>query len=684
MPESAAPWSTVYGTDAGGETLTAPAGPSAVDPAGGSHDLMIGSSGDNVFYVRDGSDMVQVGAGLAGVKTIVAYTRYSLPDNVQNLEISGSHNFAVGNNLPNLIRASSGPASLYGGPGDDVLVGAGGGSSFIIPVGQGNDVIYGFTASDTVRLIGSAFRTFADVQGAMRQSGGDVVLQISPSETLTLRDATTAQFGANNFLLPLDRSALGPVTFNDDFESLQLYDYVTDTGRWRPNFGSDPTRQENYRLPANGEQQVYTTADFRGTGDHALGYHPFSVSGGLLTITAQQIAPQDQPLAFGAGYASGLLITRGIFEQKYGYFEVRMSMPNAQGTWPAFWMVPDPNGRGIEADIGENIAIDAQVDHVRGYADGVPVAYAEALKVGDPAGLHTYGMLWTPQTLTFYYDDVAVYRAPTPAAWTEPMYMLLNMAIGGYGGQPDPNAYPASMQVDYVRAYGLPDGSSIVQRGDPIPLFGGAGNDSLALQARGGWAEGLSGNDSIAGSNARNTMFGGDGNDSIAGGADFNQVNGNKGDDLIVGRSALGDWLLGGQGADRVDAGHSGGRNILNGNIGADTVTGGSVGDTLRGGQGDDLITGGAGADWISGDRGRDTITGGGGADLFHQFPGGGVSFVADFNLAEGDRVLLSGGSHYTTAQSGADVAVNLSGGGQLILQNIQLSSLSGNWILMG
>ena len=682
MPQSASPTSSVYGSTAGGETLTAPAGPSAVDSGGGPHDLLIGASGDNIFYVRDASDVVQVAGGLAGVKTVVAFTRYALPANVQNLEITGSHNYAIGNSLPNLIIGHAGPESLYGGPGDDVLVGAGGGTSFIVPAGQGADVIYGFTASDTVRLIGSGFRTFAEVQGAMRQAGADVVVQTTASETLTIRNVSAGQLTANNFLLPLDRSTLGAITFNDDFNSLQLYDYASDTGLWRPNFGSDPTRQENYRLTQNGEQQVYTTAQFQGTADHPLGYNPFDVANGVLTITARPIAPQDQPYAFGQGYSSGLLITRGIFEQKYGYFEIRMSMPMAKGSWPAFWMVPDP-AMGVEADIGENIAIDPQVDHIRGYASGQVPAYAEALKVGDPAGFHTYGLLWTPQTLTYYYDEVAVYRAPTPAAWTDPMYMLVNLAVGGYGGPPDPAAFPASMQVDYVRAYALPDGSSVVQRGDPPPLFGGAGSDYLALASRGGWAEGLAGNDTIVGSDARNTMFGADGADSIMGGANFNQVNGNKGDDVIVGRSQVGDWLLGGQGSDRIDAGQSTGRNIINGNIGADTVIGGSTGDTLRGGQDGDVITGGAGADWISGDRGSDTVTGGGGGDLFHQFPGGGVSLVTDFRQAEGDRVLLDRGSQYTAAQSGPDVVVNLSGGGQVILQNTQLSSLSGDWILV-
>ena len=47
--------------------------------------------------------------------------------------------------------------------------------------------------------------------------------------------------------------------------------------------------------------------------------------------------------------------------------------------------------------------------------------------------------------------------APTPGTMDVPMYMLLDLAVGGVGSWPGaPNAtttFPASYQVDYVRAY---------------------------------------------------------------------------------------------------------------------------------------------------------------------------------------------------------------------------------------
>ena len=70
-----------------------------MDSGGGPNDLLIGSNGDNIFYVKDPSDVVQVGAGETGVKTIVAFNSYTLPDNVENLTSSGAFNYAAGNSL---------------------------------------------------------------------------------------------------------------------------------------------------------------------------------------------------------------------------------------------------------------------------------------------------------------------------------------------------------------------------------------------------------------------------------------------------------------------------------------------------------------------------------------------------------------------------------------------------------
>jgi len=189
---------------------------------------------------------------------------------------------------------------------------------------------------------------------------------------------------------------------------------------------------------------------------------------------------------------------------------------------------------------------------------------------------------------------------------------------------------------------------------------------------------GGSGDDSINGGGGQDFLRGGEGHDRMAGGDAFDDMHGNQGDDTLSG-GADGDWVVGGKDNDQLFG--DDGDDVVLGNLGNDLVDGGAGGDVLRGGQGDDVVQGWSGNDWISGDRGTDTLSGGSGADIFHTFGEAGRDIVTDFNAAEGDRVYLLPGTQYWTFQLGADVVVGTVGGGELVLQNTQLSTLPPGWI---
>lgn len=189
------------------------------------------------------------------------------------------------------------------------------------------------------------------------------------------------------------------------------------------------------------------------------------------------------------------------------------------------------------------------------------------------------------------------------------------------------------------------------------------------------------GNDVIVGGAGQDYLRGDDGDDRIAGGDAFDDTHGNMGNDTVSG--GLGDdWVVGGKDNDLLYGEE--GSDLVYGNLGNDTCEGGDGNDIVRGGQNDDILRAGAGADYVSGDKGDDTVWGGAGADDFHSFGDAGIDRVMDFNLAEGDRVRLDAGTTYTVAQAGADTVVSMTGGGQVILVGVTMTSLTGTWIFVG
>ena len=75
---------------------------------------------------------------------------------------------------------------------------------------------------------------------------------------------------------------------------------------------------------------------------------------------------------------------------------------------------------------------------------------------------HTYQLDWNADRILVGMDGRAYMRFENDkkgdhATWPfgTPEYLILNVAVGGWGGQKgiDPKAFPAAMEVDYVRVY---------------------------------------------------------------------------------------------------------------------------------------------------------------------------------------------------------------------------------------
>ena len=207
---------------------------------------------------------------------------------------------------------------------------------------------------------------------------------------------------------------------------------------------------------------------------------------------------------------------------------------------------------------------------------------------------------------------------------------------------------------------------------------GGSGSDTISGNDAANTVRGGAGNDNIGGAAGDDYLRGDDGNDQIIGGQGFDDINGNVGNDTAHGNKGA-DWVVGGKDNDLLYGDED--NDVVYGNLGDDTVDGGAGDDWVRGGKDNDSLTGGDGADWLSGDLGNDTISGGAGADIFHTFGDAGIDRVIDFSRAQGDRIQLDPGTAYTVSQVGSDVVVDMTGGGQLVLVGVSLSSLTGDWI---
>ncbi|WLR41773.1 family 16 glycosylhydrolase [Bacillus carboniphilus] len=255
--------------------------------------------------------------------------------------------------------------------------------------------------------------------------------------------------------------------WNDEFDGDEV-----DPSKWKYETGNWIVDEDGNGVAAgwgNQEHQYYTDSSENVT-----------VKDGELLLTAKEEQVSDQ---FGTyQYTSGKLVTNDIFSKKYGKFEARMKLPEGQGLWPAFWMMPDDDVYGEWASSGEIDIMEAGGSHsdkIGGtihYGENWPNNLATGADYEFPEGqsitdYHVYSIEWEPGEIRWYVDgnlyqtlnnwySQGEHQADNysyPAPFDQEFYMILNLAVGGwYDGDPDGNTeFPAQVAVDYVRVYEL-------------------------------------------------------------------------------------------------------------------------------------------------------------------------------------------------------------------------------------
>lgn len=411
---------------------------------------MAGGTGDDIYYLYSAINRAYEAAG-QGIDTISTWMSYTLPENFENLTVTGDLRHAFGNAADNIIKGAAGRQTLDGGAGNDVLIGGAGADTFIFTKGNGSDLIVDFDANDIVRLNNYSITSFDQVLANTRQEGAHLRFDLGDGESLVFADTTKADLHADQFELSLDRSVLAQ-TFGDDFNTFRLMNGTE--GVWEPKYWWAP--EKGATLSGNGELQWYINPSYAPTSAS----NPFSVSNGVLTITAEKTPDAIKAEVGGHNYTSGMLTTHASFSQTYGYFEIRADMPEERGVWPAFWLLPEDGSWPPELDVVEMRGQDPNTVHVTVHSNetGKQTSVATAVSVSDTKGFHTYGVLWQEDEIVWYFDDVAVARADTPSDMHKPMYMLVNLAVGGMAGAPtDGLPHGSEMKIDYIRAYTLDD-----------------------------------------------------------------------------------------------------------------------------------------------------------------------------------------------------------------------------------
>jgi len=207
---------------------------------------------------------------------------------------------------------------------------------------------------------------------------------------------------------------------------------------------------------------------------------------GYLHLVAQSLG--------GSSYTSARLKTEGLFSFQYGRVEAKIWVPEGQGIWPAFWALGNnistvnwpasgemdimerinaagssPAGGGAMLPPGSPDWNEGSI-HGTGFTGATGLGTVYNFPSGQSAaGWHTYGMIWSKNSVAYYVDDPSTpyvtYTNPASlnglsgAVWPfdagQGVFLICNIAVGGnWPGNPNNTTpFPAELLVDYVRIY---------------------------------------------------------------------------------------------------------------------------------------------------------------------------------------------------------------------------------------
>ena len=312
--------------------------------------------------------------------------------------------------------------------------------------GSGGEFDFPGATSATVGTSGYTFTSGSRTFAAAGTYQAFVAVQVNGQWT-NLTPSTAITVGAAN-----------PVTFSQDFSGPA--GASPNQGRPTPVWFTDPCWRDGCTGTIAQYKDDHATLDGQGalvlTADRAVDSGARCGTVACSYATAR-LTMRDWADPSGTGPAS--------WSQTGGHFEARIKVSSGRGLWPAFWL----NGLGAWPNSGEIDIFEAFGGPAREYGQFVHAGPSEEedinrggtrqLASGDITGWHVYAVDWDASAnghVTWSVDGVVTQSftaAELGSAWThlrQPQALILDLAVGGEVGAPDPAVFPARMAIDYI------------------------------------------------------------------------------------------------------------------------------------------------------------------------------------------------------------------------------------------
>jgi beta-glucanase (GH16 family) len=208
--------------------------------------------------------------------------------------------------------------------------------------------------------------------------------------------------------------------------------------------------------------------------------------GGLLVIEGKREKVRNEAFQPGssdwrtlrdsADYTSSCLITKGRAHWRYGRFEIRARIDTCLGLWPAIWTlgVQQEWPKNGEVDIMEYYRYKGEPTILANVAWGSPERWKATWNTQTKSltkitgrdkswtdKFHTWRMDWDEKSIILFLDNkrmnfTDLSKTVNPDGFNpfrQPVYLLLNLAIGENGGDPSGTRFPVKFEIDYVRIF---------------------------------------------------------------------------------------------------------------------------------------------------------------------------------------------------------------------------------------